>query len=282
MDFDFNTLGNDAWNWAQTTAPSVIGVIVALFVAWLVAGAVQRSMARAFERTKFDKTLARFFSNLARYLILIAALLGCLGVFGIDTTSFAAVIGAAGLAIGLAFQGTLANFAAGIMLLVFRPFKVDDLVEVGGVTGVVQEIELFTTELTTPHNEKLIMPNSAIFGSTIKNYTHHGSRRIDVDVGCDYSADIDETREVLEKAVSELEHALDDPAPSIFLKGLGGSSVDWVVRAHCKNEVYWDLHQELVRNTKYALDEAGIGIPFPQMDVHLDGRLSGDRGTDES
>jgi len=276
MEIDFNLLGNDAWNWAKSTAPSVIGVIVALFVAWIVAGAVRRTLARGFERTKFDKTLARFFSNLARYLILIAALLGCLGVFGIDTTSFAAVIGAAGLAIGLAFQGTLANFAAGIMLLIFRPFKVDDLVEIGGVTGHVQEIELFTTELMTALNEKLILPNSEIFGSTIKNYTHHNSRRIDIDVGCDYSADIDATREVLEKAISDLEHALTEPAPSIFLKGLGGSSVDWVVRAHCENGAYWDLHQELVRATKYALDGAGIGIPYPQMDVHLDGSLTGD------
>jgi len=276
MEIDFNQLGNDAWNWAQSTAPSVIGVIIALFVAWIIAGAVRRTLARGFEKTNFDKTLARFFSNLARYLILIAALLGCLGVFGIDTTSFAAVIGAAGLAVGLAFQGTLANFAAGIMLLVFRPFKVDDLVQVGGVTGQVQEIELFTTELMTAANEKLILPNSEIFGSTIKNFTHHNSRRIDIDVGCDYSADIDETRKVLEGAISNLEHALDEPAPSIFLKGLGGSSVDWVVRAHCENQAYWDLHQELVRATKYALDGAGIGIPFPQMDVHLDGALTRD------
>ena len=259
--------------WATEKGPSVIGVIVALFIAWVIAGMVKRAMIRGFEKSNFDKTLGKFFANMARYLILIAALLGCLGVFGVDTTSFAAVIGAAGLAIGLAFQGTLANFAAGIMLLVFRPFKVDDLVEVGGIIGVVQEIELFTVELQTPNNEKIIVPNSTVFGATIKNYTHHGTRRIDIDVGCDYSADIDETRKVLEKAISDLEFAVDEPAPDIFLKGLGGSSVDWVVRGHCKNEVYWDLHQELVRKTKYALDEAGIGIPFPQMDVHLDGSL---------
>ncbi len=277
MDIDFNALGADAWNWTQNTAPSVVGVLVALFFAWIIAGVVRRGMLRGFERANFDKTLAKFFSNVARYLILLAALLGCLGVFGIDTTSFAAVIGAAGLAIGLAFQGTLANFAAGIMLLVFRPFKVDDLVEVGGTTGVVQEIELFTTELQTPHNEKIIMPNSAIFGATIKNYTHHGSRRIDIDVGCDYGADIDETRRVLEGAIAGLEHALEEPAPDIFLKGLGASSVDWVVRAHCDNAHYWDLHQELVRATKIALDGAGIGIPFPQMDVHLDGALESER-----
>lgn len=273
MDIDWNALGGDAWHWTQEKAPAVIGVLVALFAAWVVAGMVKRGMIRAFEKTKFDKTLAKFFSNLARYGILIGAGLGCLGVFGVDTTSFAAVIGAAGLAVGLAFQGTLANFSAGVMLLVFRPFKVDDLVEVGGTMGVVHEIELFTTELVTAQNVKIIMPNSSIFGTTIKNYTHHGTRRIDIDVGAEYSADIDETRKVLEKAVSKLENAVAEPAPDVFLKGLGGSSVDWVIRAHCTNDKYWALHQELVRAAKVSLDEAGIGIPFPQMDVHLDGAL---------
>ena len=276
MDINWTEIGTDALNWTQEKAPAVIGVLVALFVAWIIAGMVKRGMIRGFEKAKFDKTLGKFFANAARWLILIAALLGCLGVFGVDTTSFAAVIGAAGLAIGLAFQGTLANFAAGVMLLVFRPFKVDDLVQIGGTTGVVVEIELFTTELCTPHNLKVIIPNSSIFGATITNYTHHGSRRIDIDVGADYSADIDETRKVLEAAVAKLENALEEPAPDVFLKGLGGSSVDWVVRAHCTNDKYWDLHQELVRAAKVSLDAAGIGIPFPQMDVHIDGAIGKD------
>ena len=137
-------------------------------------------------------------------------------------------------------------------------------------------IELFTVELLTPNNLKIIMPNSSIFGSKIVNITHHGSRRIDVDVGVEYAADIDETRRVLEEALSKLENALEEPPPEVFLKGLGASSVDWVVRAHAKNESYWALHQELVRAAKKSLDQAGIGIPFPQMDVHLDGALRKD------
>ncbi len=268
------SMGDEAWNWAVEHLPSVVGVLIALFIAWIIAGMVRRGMLAAFDRTGFDKTLAKFFSNVARYLILLAAVLGCLGVFGVDTTSFAAVIGAAGLAIGLAFQGTLANFAAGVMLLVFRPFKVDEFVDIAGTLGTVVEIELFTTELVTPHNEKLIIPNGSIFGAIIKNYSHHPHRRIDIDVGADYSADIDETRKVLEKGLTKLEFALEEPPPQVFLKGLGGSSVDWQVRAFCKQEHYWDLHQELVRAAKYSLDEAGIGIPFPQMDVHLDGALT--------
>jgi len=276
MDFDWNTYAEPAAEWVVQKGPAVVGVLVALFVAWIVAGAVKRSMLAAFEKASFDATLAKFFSNIVRYLILIAAVLGCLGVFGVDTTSFAAVIGAAGLAIGLAFQGTLANFSAGVMLLIFRPFKVDDFVSAGGELGTVVEIELFTTELKTPQNVKIVVPNSAIFGGVIKNYMGNDVRRVDVDVGCDYGADVDETRKVLEAVMSNLEHAVAEPPPQVFLKGLGGSSVDWQMRAFTTNDLYWDLHQELVRGTKYALDEAGIGIPFPQMDVHLDGALSKD------
>jgi len=276
MEFDWNTYAEPAAQWVVQKGPAVIGVLIALFVAWIVAGVVKRNMMRGFDRANFDKTLAKFLSNMARYLILLGAVLGCLGVFGVDTTSFAAVIGAAGLALGLAFQGTLSNFAAGVMLLVFRPFKVDDFVEVGGTMGTVLEIELFTTELRTVQNVKIVMPNSEIFNTTIKNYTEPGHRRVDVDVGCDYSADIDETRAVLEKAIASVEHVMEEPPPQVFLKGLGGSSVDWVLRVWATNENYWVVHEATVRAAKVHLDEAGIGIPFPQMDVHLDGALSKD------
>ena len=193
-----------------------------------------------------------------------------MGVFGIETTSFAAVIGAAGLAIGLAFQGTLSNFAAGMMLLIFRPFKVGDVVTVDGHTGKVAELELFTTELTTPDNRRLIVPNNKIFGSTIENITHHPIRRVDVPVGVDYTAGIDQVREILEQVPPRIPGVLEDPSYQIFLKELGASSVDWVVRVWCKTEDFWDVHQATIRSTKMALDAEGIGIPFPQLDVHLD------------
>ncbi len=251
-------------------APKVVGVLLALFVAWIVANWTERAVRAGLEKRDFDATLTRFFAKLARYLILIGAVLGCLGVFGIQTASFAAVLAAAGFAVGMAFQGTLGNFAAGIMLLAFRPFKVGDFVEVTGETGTCEHIDLFTCEFRTLDNKKLIIPNGAVFGSTITNYTGYDTRRVDIDVGADYSASLDETRAVLEKAAASIPGMIQDPAPQVVLKALGGSSIDWQVRVWCKTEDYWDVWQATTRACKVSLDEADIGIPFPQQDVHLD------------
>ena len=248
----------------------VVGVLVVVVLAFMVAGWTRSAMLRSFERTRFDATLARFFSNMTRYAILVAAVLGCLGVFGIQTTSFAAVIAAGGLAIGLAFQGTLSNFAAGVMLLVFRPFKVGDVIVVGGIVGTVQEIELFTCELTALDNRRIIVPNSSIFGATIENLTHHPTRRVDIGVGTSYGADVDQTRKVLEETLGKVQGVLADPPPQVFLKGLGESSVDWQLRGWCNTEDYWDVWQRILRDSKVALDRERIGIPFPQRDVHVD------------
>lgn len=250
--------------------PKVIGVLVALIVALIIAGWIERMIRAGLERRKFDATLTRFFAKLGRYLILIGAVLGCLGVFGIQTASFAAVLAAAGFAIGLAFQGTLGNFAAGVMLLVFRPFKVGDFVEVNGQSGTCEHIDLFTCEFRALDNRRLIIPNGAVFGSAITNFTGYDTRRVDISVGAEYSADIDATRAALEKAIDMIEGRIADPAPQIFLKGLGDSSVDWQVRVWCNTPDYWNVWQSAVRATKLALDQAGIGIPFPQQDVHFD------------
>lgn len=251
----------------------IVGAIVFLLIAWIVAGWTKRTVIRRLESAEFDLTLGRFFASLSRWLVLVMALLACLGIFGVQTTSFAALIGAAGLAVGLAFQGTLSNFAAGIMLLVFRPFGIGDLVTVAGTTGKVVALELFTTSFDTADNRRIIIPNSLIFGETIENASYHPLRRVDVAVGADYNADVDRTREVLERAAASVEGSLETPAPQVFLKELGGSSVDWVIRIWCRSPEYWAVHEATVRAVKRHLDEAGIGIPFPQMDVHLDGRL---------
>ncbi len=250
--------------------PKVVGALVALFLGWVIAGWLERAVRKTLERRQFDATLTRFFAKLTRYLILTGVVLGCLGVFGIQTASFAAVLAAAGFAIGLAFQGTLGNFSAGVMLLVFRPFKVGDFVEVNGETGTCEHIDLFTCEFRTLDNKKLIIPNGAVFGSTITNYSGYDTRRVDVDVGAEYSADIDATRVALQKAAVSIDKKLDDPAPQVFLKALGSSSVEWQVRVWCKTEDFWDVWQATTQACKAQLDLAGIGIPFPQQDVHLD------------
>lgn len=254
---------------ASTWGIRVLGVLVALFFAFKFAGWARSGTAKALQRAEFDPTLTKFFSALARYAVLTAAVLSCLSIFGIETTSFAALIGAAGLAVGLAFQGSLSNFAAGIMLLVFRPFKVGDVVVAAGVTGVVQEIELFTTDFTALDNRRIIVPNAAIFSGTIENLTHHPTRRVDIALGTAYDADIDTARKVLEETVAKTADVLTDPAPQVLLSALGASSIDWKVRAWCKTEDYWNVWEALTRNCKYALDDAKIGIPFPQTELHL-------------
>lgn len=248
----------------------IAGVLALLVGAWIVAAWIGAMVRRTCTKARLDLTLAKFFGKLAKWTVLIATFIACLGAFGVQTTSFAALIGAAGLAVGLAFQGTLSNFASGVMLLTFRPFKVGDVVNIAGHTGKVDEIELFTTRIITGDNRLIIVPNTAIFGSTIENITAMPTRRVDVAVGTDYSADLDATRAVLEKVIADYDGKLDEPESVVFLAELGASSIDWQVRVWAKTDDFWAVRQEVTRRTKMALDEAGIGIPFPQQDVHLD------------
>jgi len=259
-------------------ASKVVGVIVLLFVAWVVARWADRLIGKSCGRAKIDLTLSKFFAKMVKWAILLMAVLACLGVFGVNTTSFAAVLAAMGFAVGMSLQGTLSNFAAGVMLLIFRPFKVGDVVTVGGQTGKVDEIALFTTTLDTPDNRRLIIPNGSVFGATIENVTYHDTRRVDVVVGVDYTAKIDQTRSVLLEAVTEITGRLKDQEPQAVLTGLGASSVDWQVRLWCKTGDYWPVKEAATEAVKGALDKAGIGIPYPQMDVHVDGGLVGAAG----
>jgi len=249
------------------------GALAFLVASWMVAGWVRRVVRRGFAKAEVDDTLGIFLSNAARWALLIMALLAALGMFGIQTTSFAAVIGAAAFAIGLAFQGTLSNIASGVMLLVFRPFKVGDVINAAGVTGKVVEIGLFTTSFDTVDNRRIFVPNALIFGGTIENVTYHDTRRVDVSVGTDYGADLDEVRAVLERSIAAVEGILDDPEPQIYLLELGASSIDWAIRVWCGTDDYWNVREAVTRAIKVELDAAGIGIPFPQMDVHMDGSL---------
>jgi small conductance mechanosensitive channel len=248
----------------------VVGVFVFLFIAWIVAGAVARYTRKRLEKSDFDATLTKFIGGLIKSGILILALIACLGVFGIQTASFAAVIAALGLAIGLAFQGTLSNFAAGVMLLVFRPFKVGDTINVAGETGTVDEIELFVTKLDSLGNVRVIVPNSEVFGSVIKNFSFNPVRRVDINVGTDYGVDLKKVRDVLEKVAKNVSGQPEGTEPQVFLAELGDSSINWQVRTWATPADYWTVWQSTTNATKKALDDAGISIPFPQMDVHLD------------
>jgi small conductance mechanosensitive channel len=261
--------------WLLGIVPSAITALLLLFATLLCASWLQRIVRTAAHRARIEETLARFFGKLARWAVLTVGILLILGEFGIETASFAVVIGALGLAVGLALQGTLGNFAAGVLLLVFRPYKVGDVVVVAGNTGKVDEIDLFCTTLDTVDNRRIIVPNGAILGGTIENITHHPLRRADVTVGVDYSAAVDATRAALERAAASVPERHAPIGHQVVLLGLGASSVDWQVRVWCKTEDYFACLEATVGAIKQSLESAGVAIPFPQLEVRLkdgDGR----------
>lgn len=268
--FKFQDMGPEQWTYlASYYGLRVTLALIILVIAWMIAGWAGSIVDSSLRRLKFDTTLTKFLSRLARWLVLLLAGLMCLSYFGVETTSFAAVIGAAGLAIGLAFQGTLSNFAAGAMLLLFRPFKVGDAVNVAGQLGLVDEISVFTTTLDTFDNRRIIIPNSEVFGSVIENITYHRIRRVDGDVGVSYSADIDQTRAVLEEVARTVPGTVTDKDPAVVLLELAGSSVNWSVRVWAPTKDFLAVKQALIREIKVQLDAAGLEIPFPQMDIHV-------------
>ena len=248
---------------------AVIGLL-AFFAMGICASWASRIVRGVCAKAKVEETLARFFGKMAKWAVLLIGTLIILGTFGIDTAGFSVILGAMGLAVGMALQGTLGNFASGVMLLIFRPFKVGDVINAAGTVGKVFEIELFTTVLDTPDNRRIIVPNGAIFSGTIENISHHATRRCDVLVGTDYSADLDATRAVLDKAAAGVAERIEDPGHQIVLASLGDSCIDWKVRVWCNSADYWGCMETTTRAIKVALDEAGIGIPYPQMDVHMD------------
>jgi small conductance mechanosensitive channel len=267
--FDFSSVLNKLSEMVSTWGLKVLGALVVLIVGLIVARSIRKAIRRGMARSKrVDESLIPFVSGIAYYLLLAALIIAVLQMFGIEATSMIAVLGAAGLAVGLALQGTLSNFAAGVMLLVFRPFKLGDFVEAGGMAGSVKEISIFSITLATPDNVKIIMPNSAVYGQTIKNYTANDTRRNDLVVGISYNDDIGKARDVILGILKAEKRVLEDPAPVVAVSELGDSSVNLVVRPWCKKEDYWDLRFDLTRKIKEELEAAGCSIPFPQNDVH--------------
>jgi small conductance mechanosensitive channel len=247
----------------------IIGAIVILILGRIAAGVGRNGVRRVLEKTKTDPAIVGFVGGLVYVLILTFAVLAALAKFGIQTTSFVAVLAAAGFAIGFALQGSLANFAAGILILVLRPFKVGDYIEGGGVAGTVKEIELFTTILATPDNVKIMVPNSKLFGDTIKNYSAFDTRRIDLVIGISYTSDIQKAYDTINNLMKEDSRILSDPAAQIAVSELADSSVNFVVRPWVNGGDYWQVKFDLTRKIKESFDANGIEIPFPQRVVHM-------------
>lgn len=251
----------------------ILGVLVVLIVSLFVAKSLRRAAEGALVRAKVELTLAKFMARVASWLFLALVVLTILSTVGVNITSLAALVGAAGLAVGLAVQGALTNLSAGVMLLIFRPYRIGDVVRLDGELGTVHDIELFTTKIDTPDNRRIILPNSRIYGNKIENLTRNTSRRVDVTVGVSYTADVDATRAAIQAAILRIPERLEERAPAVILKSLGDSAVEWEVQVWSAPSAAGRVRHETIRAIKQALDEAGISIPFPQRDVQLGGRV---------
>ena len=249
---------------------NIVFAILILIIGMMIAGWVKRMVVKMCKKSeKIDDTLGAFFSSLARYVIIIFTILAVLDRFGVETASLIAILGAASLAIGLALQGTLSNVAAGFMLLIFRPFKIGQFVDAAGHAGSVKHIGLFVTEMATGDNVQIIIPNSQVWGSSIKNFSSNENRRVDLVIGIGYDDDIDKAIAEIGSVVDADDRVLKDPATSIFVGELGASSVDIVVRAWTASGNYWPLKAALTKEIKHRFDAKDISFPYPQQDVHI-------------
>ncbi|WP_448602891.1 mechanosensitive ion channel family protein [Thermoleptolyngbya sp.] len=277
MTFDFDLFNLDAWNALLLQLQSLgvdfglrlLGAAIILVVGRWLAKQFRRLIKRLMTPTTIDPNLIAFTSNLAEYGLTAFVILAALGQLGIQTTSLVAVLGAAGLAVGLALQGSLSNFAAGLLIVFFHPFRVGDWIEGGGESGFVEDIQLFTTVLRRLDNKTVIIPNNSLTGGNIINYSAKGILRVDLVVGVAYHEDIDRVKRAIAEALAQDERILSDPAPMIGVLDLAESSVDFAVRPWTRTEYYWPVYFTAYENIKKKLDASGITIPFPQRDVHL-------------
>ncbi len=253
------------WPWAIN-----IGLALAIFfIGRLVAKLLTDLLTRILRKTKMDQMLINFVTSIAHALMLLVVVIAALGELGVDTTSLIALIGAAGLAIGLSLQDSLKNFAAGVMLIVFRPFREGDFVEAGGVSGIVEHITIFNSVLRTGDNREIIMPNGKIYNDSIVNYSARETRRVDMVFGIGYGDDLLKAKKILTEMMEQDERVLKDPAPVVSVASLGDSSVNFNVRPWVKSADYWAVLWDTTEKVKLEFDRQGISIPFPQMDVHL-------------
>ncbi len=257
------------WTVVINYGGKILGAIIILILARWVGKLIEKLISKSLAARKVEQTVIRFVGNMTSMAILAMGVLASLSTLGVQTTSFVAIIGAAGLAVGLALQGSLANFAAGFLMVIFRPFKIGDYVEIAGTQGVVNSIEIFTTGLCTTDNKDVIIPNAQVMEGVITNFSSQETRRIDLLIGVSYDADLQQTRDVLTQAVKSVEGVLEEPGTQIAVAELGDNSVNFVVRPWCSGPEYWNVRFAVLEEIKKQLDAASIGIPYPQRDVHL-------------
>ena len=257
---------------AKEFGPKLLtAILIYIIGSWIIkkiVGAARKMMTKS----KYDESLQRFLLNLVSWVLKIFLILVVIAQLGVDVMTFAAVIAAAGLAVGLALQGSLSNFAGGVLIMIFKPYKIGELIEAQGELGVVKEIEIFTTKMITPGNKLAIIPNGAMANGNIINYTAEGKMRVDTTIGVGYDEDIKKTKEVLMQVLTSNPLVLKEPAPSVNVSELADSSVNFAVRPYCKPEHYWDVYFGTLENCKLALDQAGIEIPYPHsVEIHKKG-----------
>ncbi|MBN2376163.1 MAG: mechanosensitive ion channel [Sedimentisphaerales bacterium] len=255
--------------WATPIGLNIIAAVIILIVGYWVSHVVKKILIKILRKRNVEGVIVSFVGSLAYIALMAFVVIAAISKLGYQTTSFVAVIGAAGLAIGLALQGSLSNFASGFLLIIFRPFKEGDYIEGAGTAGIVEEIRIFTTSLATPDNKKVIIPNSKLTGDNIVNYTAKGTRRLQLIVGVSYNADLDKTRSALQAVLDREDRILKDPETTIAITELAESSVNFVVRAWVNSADYWNVHFNLTEGIKKQLDSQGISIPFPQRDIHI-------------
>jgi len=243
--------------------------VVIFFVGKLLVRLLLRAVRKIMQAQEVDQTLASFVVSLSRMVLMLFVIIAAISALGIQTTSFIAVLGAAGLAIGLALQGSLSNFASGVLIVLFRPYKVGDFIEAAGISGTVVEVEILTTVFKTGDNKRVIVPNGQVMNSIITNYSANDTRRVDMVVGVSYEDDLDKVRATLEELIAADERILDDPAHKIAVAELADSSVNFMLRPWVKTDDYWGVKLDLTEAIKKRFDKEGISFPYPQQDVHL-------------
>ncbi|MDH5455737.1 MAG: mechanosensitive ion channel [Gammaproteobacteria bacterium] len=269
LGFDWNEVIELIQTKGVDLAINVAVALLIFYVGKLVVGLIVRALHKLMQRQEVDKTLETFICNLVRMVLLVVVAIAAIGALGIETTSFIAIFGAAGLAVGLALQGSLSNFASGVLIVLFRPYRVGDFVEAAGISGVVEQVQILTTVLKTGDNKQITVPNGQIMDSIITNYSANETRRVDMVVGVSYDDDLDKVRATIQDLVAAEERILDEPACTIAVSELADSSVNFVVRPWVKTPDYWGVMFDLTEAIKKRFDKEGISFPFPQRDVHV-------------